>query len=154
MAHLYAETFDDIYREGSKGWLKYFEDKVMPPRPDGTLQSSAHTIGRHVGKTIEDLRGRFDNPAFTGNLATTFNDLDTAEEALSFFATAERAKILARASDAAAGEKFSKVLDMGRPLGFGVDRAGSPIRGLRRINVSIIFDGRGGWFVHTAYPTP
>ena len=126
----------------------------MPPRPDGRPWSPAHTVDKHVGKTVTELQARFADPSFTGDIASTFADLDAAEDALSFFLTAERAKIIERAIGSAAGENFSKTLDLGRTVGFGVDRAGNTVSGLRKINVNIIFDGRGGWFVHTAYPMP
>jgi hypothetical protein len=155
VANLYAETFDDILREDRHGWLDYYEGRSMPNDPgSGKSRQPGHTIAKHVGKTIQQLQDRFNDPSFTGPMASTFVNQVDAEDALTFFMSAKRTQLINKSKSAPDGAKSILELDVGRSIGFGVDRQGNVHNGMHKLKVVVIFDGAGGWLIQTAHPVP
>jgi hypothetical protein len=87
-------------------------------------------------------------------MASTFVNQVDAEDALTFFMSAKRTQLINKSKSAPDGAKSILELDVGRSIGFGVDRQGNVHNGMHKLKVVVIFDGAGGWLIQTAHPVP
>ncbi len=128
-----------------RGGLPAHESPNLPNVRNG----GGHTLANHVGKTVQDLANRLANQR---NLraASTFDTLDEAEDNIESTIQFNQAAI---AAWVAAGMRGNLAIDGPFAGGTCLQRGGQPVQG-SGTRVVLQSDGRGGWYILTAYPTP
>lgn len=120
------------------------------PNVPGARNGGGHTIANHVGKTVQDLANRL---AAQRNLraASTFNSLDEAEDNILDTLQYNQAAI---AAWVAGGMRGNLAIDGPFPGGTCLQRGAAQATPGNGTRVVLKSDGRGGWYILTAYPTP
>jgi Bacterial CdiA-CT RNAse A domain len=118
-----------------------------------------HTMGKHIGWTEDMLRARV--AARNGpELASSFRNLEVAEEAISRALRANRRAIHEWAQRAAASPQRvppkAFEADLGQIVGIGVHRLGHAAMQLSRVRVVLKYETYNGmkYYVLTAFPIP
>lgn len=115
-----------------------------------------HTIARHVGRTEAQLRARLLETATARRplaMVSTFDDLATAERAISQALQVHKQRIFAWAQ-AAGRDNLVIDLDVGRAVGSGIRRATGQLERLSKIKIVLRKETYNGMphFILTSYP--
>jgi hypothetical protein len=154
VANLYADGFDELVASQQKGWLNFWEGRVIPNRA-----TPGHTITKHVGRSDADIIAAGLTPQGTARLSS-YSDVDMAEKVIAKFIQMKRNEIINWAKSNPSGMSINKgvnpvseVVDMA-PLAVGrtLDSSGQVVNATKAV-VVLVADGRGGWQILTSYPT-
>lgn len=123
-----------------------------PPLPGGIAAEDAaggHTGRLHVGKTLAELRARFDDPkhARRGQFSTF---IDETEATVAIGAGLSRHRV-AIEDIAASGAKGIRRFEIRMHCGAVLVRGASAAVTGSLVTVEVNFDGSGGWFVNTGF---
>lgn len=115
-----------------------------------------HTIARHVGRTEAQLRARLAATATARRppaMVSTFDDLATAERAISRALQVHKQRIFAWAK-AAGRDNLVIDLDVGRAVGSGLRRTTGGLERLSKVKVVLRKESYNGMphFILTSYP--
>jgi Bacterial CdiA-CT RNAse A domain len=114
-----------------------------------------HTIGKHVGRTEQQLRDRLlAEPRIPA--ASSFTNLQMAEQAVSKVLRMNAASIKNWAQSAASLDKLTLKQDLGVVLGSGVVRATNRLQQMTKVQVLLKLETYNGqpYYVLTAYLIP
>lgn len=115
----------------------------------GNEGADGHVISKHVGKTQEELRARFQEEPRV-RYSSTFTDMETAERVIHTSIT-ENSKVILDWLKAPRGDQLTLSYSGNAAIGISVDKAGNV---MQRNSAKILLrkDGRGGFYYFTAYP--
>jgi len=114
-----------------------------------------HTIAKHVGRTETQLRARLAAEPRV-QVASTFTNLRTAEDAISKVLRLESAAVKAWAQTASPTNGLRLTRDVGIKVGTGVARATGQLTHLQKVRVVLVYKNYNGmpYYILTAFPVP